>query len=323
MHTAMFDYQAMTTVPLNDNLPRPTVDLGKDFLSKPPRCSGVTELSELRGYAQLETEYDPAFGALHCTMVHESRPCFTDQLLRETADMQSWLTSTYQNADDAHDFPLNYVISRSSTSGHWNLGGDLELFAHCIRSQNRGLLREYAHRCVNVLYPYIVNFSLPTLSIAVIDGDALGGGFEAALAHDIIIAEEQVRMGLPEILFNLFPGMGAFSLLARRLGQARAKRMIMSGKLYSARELYDLGIVDVVAAEGEADTELRRYLKRNRPRHTTELALAQAAKQSHPLSYEELIDITNLWVDAAMALTTADLKKMDRIVNSQKRIYRG
>ena len=55
------------------------------------------------------------------------------------------------------------------------------------------------------------SFNLPFTTISLVQGDALGGGFEAALCGDIIIAEKQARFGFPEVLFNLFPGMGAYN----------------------------------------------------------------------------------------------------------------
>ena len=51
--------------------------------------------------------------------------------------------------------------------------------------------------------------NLPMVTIALVQGDALGGGFECALAHDLIIAERSAKLGLPEVLVNLFPGIGA------------------------------------------------------------------------------------------------------------------
>ena len=77
-------------------------------------------------------------------------------------------------------------------------------------------------------------------------GDALGGGFECALASDLIVAEERAQLGFPEILFNLFPGMGAYSLLSRRVGMKGAEKMILSARLYTAEELHELGVVDLL-----------------------------------------------------------------------------
>ena len=72
-----------------------------------------------------------------------------------------------------------------------------------------------------------------------VQGDSLAGGFENALANDVIIAEKRAKFGMTEKIFNLFPGMGAYSFLARRLGTSQAEKMIFGGQTYSAEELYE------------------------------------------------------------------------------------
>ena len=64
------------------------------------------------------------------------------------------------------------------------------------------------------------------------------------------IAEEGATFSFPEVLFNMFPGMGALSLLGRRIGLKKAEDIIMSGKVFTAREMFELGVVDEVAADG-------------------------------------------------------------------------
>ena len=114
----------------------------------------------------------------------------------------------------------------------------------------RGPLRRYAHACVDVVYQNLCKLDLPLLTIALVQGDALGGGFEAVLTNDVIIAERGSKLGLPEILFNMFPGMGAYSLLCRRLDGTRAQQLILSGRLYEAEELERMGLVDLVVEPG-------------------------------------------------------------------------
>jgi DSF synthase len=106
---------------------------------------------------------------------------------------------------------------------------------------------EYATRCINCIYARVHHYAVPDLiTVSLVQGDALGGGFEAALVSDVIIAEEQARFGFPEIRFNSFPGMGAYSLLARKVGGRIAERMMLSGKRYSASTLHVWGVVDHV-----------------------------------------------------------------------------
>lgn len=68
------------------------------------------------------------------------------------------------------------------------------------------------------------HFDTDLTTVSLIQGDALGGGFEASLSSNLIIAERGVKMGLPEVIFNLFPGMGAYSILSRKVGAATAEK---------------------------------------------------------------------------------------------------
>jgi DSF synthase len=160
---------------------------------------------------------------------------------------------------------------------------------------------------------------LPLLTIGLVQGDALGGGFESALTNDVIIAERGSRMGLPEVLFNMFPGMGAYSLLCRRLDGVRAQQMILSGRLYEAQELDELGLVDLVVDKGDGPAAVREYLERNRRRHSTLLALSRVRQRCQPVTYEELIDVTDVWVETALGLDEADLRRMEHLIRAQER----
>jgi DSF synthase len=133
------------------------------------------------------------------------------------------------------------------------------------------------------------------------------------------VAEKQAKMGLPEILFNLFPGMGAYSLLARKLDAARAERMILSGRLYGAQELYDLGVVDVLAEDGDGEEAVRQYIARNARRHGAHRAICEVRRRINPLVFQELEDITRIWIDTALELEEADLRKMERLATAQQR----
>jgi DSF synthase len=126
-------------------------------------------------------------------------------------------------------------------------------------------------------------------------------------------------MGLPEILFNLFPGMGACSLLARRIGIRAAEELILSGKIYSAAELHKMGVVDVLATDGQGETAVRSWIAKNAKRRNGLQAVHRARQFIHPIKREELDGIVGLWVDAAMRLGERDLKMMDRLVRAQMR----
>lgn len=99
--------------------------------------------------------------------------------------------------------------------------------------------------------------SIPRPVIAAIEGFALGGGFELALACDLRVAGDGVRLGFPEIQLGIFPGAGGTQRLSRLVGPARAKDLIWSGRHVKADEAVALGLVDrVVPAGGALDAAL-------------------------------------------------------------------
>ena len=156
--------------------------------------------------------------------------------------------------------------------------------------------------------------------IALVQGQSLGGGFEMALSCDVIVAERSAEMGFPEILFNLFPGMGAYNLLARRIGASLAERMILSGKTYHAEELYEMGVIDVLAEDGEGVEATNRYLNSHNCSHNTVQAMKKIRQIVHPITQQELIDIVDIWVESALDLSIKDLTKMDRLLHIQKNL---
>jgi DSF synthase len=175
----------------------------------------------------------------------------------------------------------------------------------------------YATLCIDDIFARISNYNSPLITVSLVQGDALGGGFETALSSNVVIAERSAKMGLPEILFNLFPGMGAYSLLGRRVGARRAEEMILSGRIYTATELHQLGVVDIMAEDGAGEAAVEDYVRGNARRRNGAQAVFRCRQHFNPISYDELMNITKIWVEAALRLDERDLKLMNRLVRAQ------
>ncbi len=160
---------------------------------------------------------------------------------------------------------------------------------------------------------------MPVVTIALIQGDAVGGGLESALSFNVLIAERGVRFSLPENAFGMFPGVGAHSLLTRRIGAAAAERLMFSGKIYSAEELYDLGLVHILAEPGEGETAVRTYIRQNHRRMNGQLGAYRAARRVNPVTLEELQSIVRIWAETGMNLSDHQLKMMRRLAVKQVR----
>jgi DSF synthase len=271
--------------------------------------------------SQYLTEFDPATRTIWGYFQPKGTPCFSLALLKDIRRHDEALAANGGKVEIGGEMcKANHYVLASRTPRVFNLGGDLALFVLLIKARDRDALAHYARLCIDNMYPRIRNFSCPTLTtISLVQGDALGGGFESALSSDIVVAEERAQMGLPEILFNLFPGMGACSLLSRRIGMRAAEELILSGKVLPAAKLHEMGIVDVLAKDGEGESAVTQWIMNNDRRRNGMQAVFAARQHVHPVTRDELDAITETWVDAALRIEDRDLKMMSRIVRAQMR----
>src|SRR3990172_3471215 len=204
-----------------------------------------------QSYKNMVARFDAKQGILWTYFDTRPRPCVTRDLLDEYLECQRLVTRIDSAAlETGSDCPVRFLVLASKTPGIYSLGGDLHLFKRCIETRDRDTLREYAAACIEALHLMANNLFLPLATISLAQGDALGGGFEAALSCSVIIAERRARFGFPEVLFNLFPGMGAYSFLARRIGAVKAERIILSGSVFTAEQLHEMGVVDILVDDG-------------------------------------------------------------------------
>lgn len=201
------------------------------------------------GHVAVVTLHRPeALGALHAAMLRELEDAFV-QLARDTSVRVAVLTG------EGKAFAAGADIAEMKDFGAQ------EALA-------------YAQRGAEALYAIE---ALPQPVIAAVNGFALGGGCELALACDIRIASEKARFGQPEVGLGVIPGFGGTQRLARAVGLGRAMHMILSGRPIGAQEALAIGLVSAVyppEAFREAALALARTIAENAP-----LAV-QAAKRA-------------------------------------------
>jgi len=270
-------------------------------------------------FAETQYEFEPATGTLWGYMNQRGNPCFNLGLLKEIRSVGNELTANSGHIDfEGAMHKVHTYVAASRVPRVFNLGGDLALFMLLIRARDREALAHYARLCIDNIHSQIQHYQSPTLTtISLVQGDALGGGFEMALCSDVIVAEESAMLGLPEILFNLFPGMGAYSLLARRASPRIAEELILSGKVLPAARLHEMGIIDVLAKDGEGESAVQAWIARNARRRSGHQAVMRVRQQVNPITREELDAVADTWVDCALRLEDRDLRMMSRVVRAQ------
>ena len=302
--------QAVLRVPVSATESRP---------ASAPQAPSLAGPSEYFFSEQLSAFYDRELRAMWLRWKPTPRPNFNPDLLRDLDRYCRFLTQTQGRLEvDGQAEPIEYAILTSRVPGVFNLGGDLSLFVQLIERQDRDALLQYGRACIDVVYRNYVSHGLPIGTISLVQGECLGGGFEAALSSDVLVAERQSRFGFPEIMFNLFPGMGACSLLERRVGRKLTDELLASGKVYSADDMLALGVIDLVVDEGKGEAEVASLI-RSRARNRNGLTGLPAAKRRVlKLEFQELEAMVDIWVDTALRLGQRDLKLMQRLVSRQR-----
>jgi len=214
---------------------------------------------------------------------------------------------------------VRHFVMTSDVPRVYNFGGDLALFVLLVRARDLESLKLYARLCVDLMWWVEGAADLGVHTTVLSQGDTLGGGLESVLPFHRVIFERSAQAGFPEVLFNLFPGMGGWDFTVRRAGFAVANEMILSGRLYAAEELYDRGLVDVVVDDGEGENALEQVVREVDPRLRGTLAALRARRLAAPVRLETLLDIVDLWTSTALTLTDRDLRLMERLARAQAR----
>lgn len=149
--------------------------------------------------------------------------------------------------------PAHAVIIYSDLRCGFSAGADLrELYERSQvmgREEASGRVREFLERIHSVLN---VIDAAPLTTIAAVHGVVFGGGFELALACDLMIADKTARFAFPELRLGLIPGFGGIPRLKRDVGNAMVRDLLLTGRSFNATKAQQIGLVSQVVAEGEA-----------------------------------------------------------------------
>ena len=275
-----------------------------------PERTGLPELLG-RPYKTIRLEWSSELRMLRVRTCVKPIQCYS---LTAMAELQR----VFADITQAQGLVKHFVMT-SDVPGVFNFGGDLALFVLLVRAGDEDSLRLYGRRCVDLIWWMENAARIGVHTTAMVQGDTLGGGLESVLPFHKVIFERSAQGGFPEVLFNLFPGMGAWDFTIRRGGFQVANEMILSGRLYTADELKARGLVDVVVGDGEGEAAIEHVLHGVGPRLRGTLAALQAQRMAAPITYESLQAIVSLWSESAMSLTDRDLRLMERLARAQAR----
>ena len=264
-----------------------------------------------RRYKYLRLEWNGELGALRVRTCVKPIQCYS---LAAMAELQRVFADIADNVGTVRHF-----VMTSDVRGVFNFGGDLSLFVLLIRARDIESLKMYGRRCVDLVWWMENASALGVHTTVLVQGDTLGGGLESVMPFHKVVFERSAQAGFPEVLFNLFPGMGAWNFAIRKAGFAVANEMILSGHLYTAEQLQRRHLVDLVVDDGDGEAAIERVMRAVHPRLRGTLAALQARRAAAPITYASLIEIVDQWTDTALTLTDRDLRLMERLARAQVR----
>jgi DSF synthase len=268
-----------------------------------------------RIYKYMRIEWNAEFSMLTTRIAVKPIQCYSLAAMAELHQVFSDIS--------ANPGLVKHFVMASDVPQVFNFGGDLSLFVLLVRARDLDSLKLYARRCVDLVWWLENAAQIGVHTTALVQGDTLGGGLESALLHHNVIFERSAQAGFPEVLFNLFPGMGAWHLTIRKVGMVVATDMILSGQIYTADQLHRRGLVDLVVEDGEGEIALEKMVRSVGPRLRGTLAALQARRFAAPITYESLQTVVDHWAVTALTLTDRDLRLMERLARAQVRKVGG
>ncbi|MDQ0340732.1 enoyl-CoA hydratase [Caldalkalibacillus uzonensis] len=190
------------------------------------------------GFENIKVEYS---GRLAYIIIN--RPEVRNALNKHTLDeMKQALEELKTNLD------VGCVVFTGAGEKSFAAGADI------AQLNEKGMLDALQSGSMQEFYDYIELYEKPT--IAMINGFALGGGCELAMAADIRIASTNAKLGLPELNLSIIPGAGGTQRLARIVGKGKALEMILTGKIITAEEAERIGLVSAVAEPAQLQAKV-------------------------------------------------------------------
>lgn len=271
-----------------------------------------------KDFEQLNVRYIEHLKTVVYAMQPTPLPSFTPRLLEDIRKFQINVSRYLEQDGKEQPHTVEYLVFTSDVNRVFQLGGDLEFFVDCIKNNDRQRLTDYAELSIDVLYANHVNLNSHATTITLVNGNALGAGLEAALSSDYIVSTPAAQFQFPEVIFNMFPGMGAYSFMSRRTDPNFVEQMILTGSMHDAEEMRQRGLVDFITEPDALMLGLERFIKRHQRAKGTHDAVLRMRNRINPITHKELMDIAMQWVDAAFALSAKNLRAMSRIVQKQQ-----
>ena len=285
-------------------------------VSIPYRLEDIVE-----NFHHLGVEFEEDIGTLWITLKYPSKPCLSIELINEFNELSSAIQAEHGRHSPSSRQVLKFVVLKSASPAVFNLGGDLNHFVAAINGGSCDTLRAYGRAGAAACHDLAWGFGASAVTISLVRGIALGGGFEAARCCNIMLAEQGATFQLPEAGFGLFPASGVISVMSPRIGHKATRRLVIDGERLTCSDALAADVIDAVVPVGEGCAKVRELIAYLTPRHAASVATYAGLNRTAGVTMDALMAEVELWATSAMELTRDNLSMMRRLSRAQERRF--
>ena len=270
---------------------------------------------------RIQLDYDLDAATIWLTLPVHPLPCITPALIKDFCEVADALKGMHGRETPAVDQPYKFLVVRSASDQVFSLGGDLVSMAETIENEGTDVLDRTAIGGATASYNLAVGFECCFITISLVRGRAVGGGFETARCCNVMTAETGAVFQLPEASVGLFPANGITTVIAPRIGHRLARRLALEMERFNTSTALSEGILDEVYEPGTGEAGVRALIGRMTPTHAARIAFERTLQRQNNISLDALIAETDFWAKTVRNIPPASLERMRRIGLKQRRMF--
>ena len=270
----------------------------------------------------LQVEHEVETATLWITLTTTQKPCLRRQLIEDFNALADTIKLEHGRKIPSPNQSIKFVVLRSDSDRVFNLGGDLDHFVDAITAGSVDSLRYYGRIGAAGCLSLASGFGASIITISLVRGIAVGGGFEVARCCNYMVAEEDAVFQLPEANFGLFPASGIISIISPRIGPKATRELVVECRRLSCADALATDVLDAIAATGDGERRVRELIVHLTPRHAAAVATHRGLHRMAGITMEALVDEADLWARSAMHLSPDSLSTMRRLSKAQARRFK-
>ena len=270
---------------------------------------------------KIKIEYEPSCATIWLTLPIEPLPCITPSLIEDFCEVAEALKREFGRETPSEDQPYKFLVIKSASDRVFSLGGDLVSMADTIEGGHTDVLDRTAVGGATASFNMASGFGCCFVTISLVRGRALGGGFETARCCNLMTAENGAVFQLPEATVGLFPANGIGTVIAPKIGYRLARKLVVDAEKIDVATALETGLLDEVYEPGTGEAGVRSLIARLSACHSAHVAYERTLQRQNNITLAALVAETDYWAKTVRHLSASSLARMRRVGMLQRRMF--